>query len=101
MWEGRREELEGNDLLHGIPVTREMPDTTGMDKAAVKKLLRVHEKLEKEEVKLKHAVQEVRKAKIEELMSRKNAAEIIGKDWREAVERAEASKSEGVSGGSL
>lgn len=85
----KREEIEGNDFLLGFPVSTDMPDTTGMRKSAVKKLVSVHKKAAKAEEKLKEAKKRVDEAKREEAHTRIAACEIIATDWNPAVKQAE------------
>jgi|SRR5277367_444277 hypothetical protein len=94
MQEDSREDLEDYDVFHGLPLTREMPDTTGMRRSAIKKLLSVHKKLEKGEAKIKAAQESVLSAEAEERTARFAAGEIIATGWKEAVEKATASRPE-------
>ena len=88
MEEESRENLEDGDTFHGLPLLRDMPDTTGMKRSTIKKLLSVHKKLEKGEKKIMEAQQLVHSAKDEERTARFAAGEIIATDWKEAVKQA-------------
>jgi hypothetical protein len=94
MEEESRENLEDGDIFHGLPLSRDMPDTTGMKRSAIKKLLGVHKKLEKGEKKIMEAQQSVHSAKDEERTARFAAGEIIATDWKEAVKQAVGHSSE-------
>ena len=88
MHEETREDLEDNDVFHGLPLSRKMPETTGMKRPAIKKLLSVHKKLEKGEKKIKEAQLSLYLAKAEEKTARLAAGEIIASDWKNAVDKA-------------
>jgi len=94
MEEDSRENLEDDDIFYGLPLSRDMPDTTGMKRAAIKKLVSIHKKLEKGEKKIMEAQQSVHSAKDEERTARFAAGEIIATDWKEAVKQAVGRSSE-------
>jgi len=89
--EEQREEMEGNDYLHGFPASIEMPGTTGMGKSAIKKISSVYRKLAKAEEKLGQAKIDVDLARKEETNRRWEAGEMIATEWRNAVDEALAS----------
>jgi len=94
MEEESRENLDNDDIFHGLPLSRDMPDTTGMKRSAIKKLVSIHKKLEKGEKKIMQAQQSVHSAKAEERTARFAAGEIIATDWKEAVKQAVGRSSE-------
>ena len=94
MEEDSRENLEDDDIFYGLPLSRGMPDTTGMKRSAIKKLVSIHKKLEKGEKKIMQAQQSVHSDKAEERTARFAAGEIIATDWKEAVKQAVGRSSE-------
>ena len=94
-----KEQLEGQDLIHGWP-TMEMPDTSGMDRAARKEIKTVYKGL-------KHAMDEVNKSYKIHKQALKNAEDaakekekaqylaalVAATDWKQALAKVKGQTS--------